>query len=176
MTREEEQALLKGGIPCSGLKDPDPDSLSPGCQNLATQFDILGVPWCDACKPDFRGSKLITQSELNRLGQQLVDLRKALQPFATFAESLPPIIDTPRLTDAGPMVCAAPLGKNHIITFADIRRAKTLLDALEAEDYERWVRSAEEKIAPEITLLQKEIAEVYQEELMKLLKEMKDDE
>lgn len=97
--------------------------------------------------PAIEDMATIKQSELNRLAQQLQDLRAALRPFATFAKSLPPIIpDQPRLTDAGPAFTTSPLGKNHIITFADLRCALALLDQLEAEDEARHVADAEEKM------------------------------
>jgi hypothetical protein len=92
--------------------------------------------------------RTISQSELNRLAQQLQDLREALKPFAVFADALPPVIPGwPRLTDAGPAVTSSPLGKNYIITFADLRAAKALLDRLETEDSERVIEGAELQMA-----------------------------
>src|ERR1700722_3029228 len=89
-------------------------------------------------------SKVITQSELNRLVKQLDDLRKALLPFAKFAEALPPIIEgQPRLTDSGPAFTTAPLGENYVITFEDLRQAKVLLDRTQAEDEQVTTDNAE---------------------------------
>lgn len=90
------------------------------------------------------GAKVISGAELARLCMQLVELREALHPFAVFAEALPPIIEgRPRLTDSGPAFTTAPLGKNYIITFADLRRAKALLDRLVEEDTLRHIFQAE---------------------------------
>jgi hypothetical protein len=92
--------------------------------------------------------RTITQSELNRLAQELEDLRNALRPFAIFAEALPPVIDgSPRLTDSGPAFTTAPLGKNYIITFADLRNARALLDKLEHQDFERMLQKTEAQMA-----------------------------
>lgn len=88
--------------------------------------------------------KVIHQSELNRLVQQLHDLRRALRPFAVFAESLPRVEPgTPRITDSGPMIYASVVMKDYVLTYADLRRAKALLDGLDDEDTLRVAESAE---------------------------------
>lgn len=103
----------------------------------------------------------IHQSELNRLVQQLHHLREALRPFARFAEALPdmaPPGSPPRLTDVGPAFAAKnprnPMGDEHVITFADIRHAKTLLDNLEKADFTRFIEKTEREImgVPEVCM------------------------
>ena len=95
-------------------------------------------------------TKTIRQSELNRLAQQLHDLREALRPFADFATGLPPVYpDTPRMTDAGVAFTTSPFGVNYVITFAHLRRAKELLTELEAEDIRRNIEKAEVDILGE---------------------------
>jgi hypothetical protein len=145
------EALLKGGIPCSGLKDADPDHPG-GCQEMATFVDDKDRPWCsEACLFAATNPKTITQSEINRLVQQLVDLRKALEPFAAFAECLPPVVEgDPRITDAeGVALNCYYLMENYSITFGHLRAAKGLLEGLKKEDVERWVKFAEEKMTHE---------------------------
>lgn len=96
----------------------------------------------------------IHQSELNRLVQQLHHLREALRPFVHFAEALPdPQPDPnepPRLTDVGPALAVKnprnPAGPEHVITFADFRHAKMLLDQLESEDHKRFIAQVERKM------------------------------
>lgn len=96
----------------------------------------------------------IHQSELNRLVQQLHHLREALRPFAHFADALPAVQpnpnESPRLTDVGPALAAKnprnPLGPEHVITFADFRHAKMLLDQLETDDYKRFMGQVERKM------------------------------
>lgn len=96
----------------------------------------------------------IQQSELNRLLAQLHHLREALRPFAHFAEALPKMQtdpnEPPRLTDVGPALAAKnprnPMGPEHVITFADFRHAKMLLDQLETEDYKRFIGMIERKM------------------------------
>lgn len=105
---------------------------------------------------------VLKQSELNHLAQQLKDLREALKPFTFFAESLPPIDpEVKRVTDDGAMVNTYSNMVNYTITFADLRRAKALLDVLAAEDYERWVKVAEDKMGPtqqeQLVALRKEV-------------------
>lgn len=91
--------------------------------------------------------KTINQSELNRLVQQIHDLREALRPFAVFAGGLPKVVDNqPRLTDWGPAFTTGSFGEDRVLTFADLRHAKALLDGLEAEDVERHIFIAEEAI------------------------------
>ena len=83
-------------------------------------------------------TRVINQSELNRLAQEIHDLREALRPFAIFAEALPPIIDNqPRITDDGVILAASPAGRTYKVTCTELRRAKTLLDSLEAQDVVR---------------------------------------
>jgi hypothetical protein len=61
-----------------------------------------------------------------------------------FGSALPPIIEgKPRLTDSGPAFTVAPFGKQYIISFADLRKAKELLDQLEKEDIARFVTMTE---------------------------------
>jgi hypothetical protein len=91
--------------------------------------------------------KVISGAEIARLCQQPVELRDALRPFAAFAEALPPVIEgQPRLTDSGPAFTTAPLGKNYVITFADPRNAKALLERLSEEDMQRHIFEAETKM------------------------------
>ena len=93
--------------------------------------------------------KTITQSELNRIAQQLQDLRDALQPFADYAKGLPPIIpgvhrDT---DDKGTHVNSFTGGKNYNVTFGDFRRARALLDKLLEEDEARLILQTENDMA-----------------------------
>ena len=95
----------------------------------------------------------INQSELNRLLKQLYHLREALKPFARFAAALPdmsPPGQPPRLTDVGPAIAAKnprnPTGEEHVVTFADFRHAKMLVDQLEAEGFERFLAQTERQI------------------------------
>jgi hypothetical protein len=149
MNQQEQEELLKGGIPCSGLKNSDPDDLK-GCQLTAKFFDTNGNPWCSQECMVADAVKVITQSEINRLVQQLADLREALEPFAAFAECLPEVVEgSPRVTDSeGVALNCFYLEKNYNITFGNLRQAKALLEALKKEDFERWVKVAEEKMAP----------------------------
>lgn len=88
--------------------------------------------------------KQIKGSELERLCQQLVDLREALKPFAEFAACLPPVVPgDPRITDDGTLVNVYQLQKNYNITCAHLRQAKALLDRLYDEDNARYVEIAE---------------------------------
>jgi hypothetical protein len=148
MNQQEQEELLKGGIPCSGLKNSDPDDLK-GCQLTAKFFDTNGNPWCSQECMVADAVKTIAQSEINRLVQQLVDLRGALEPFAAFAECLPPVVEgDPRITDAeGVALNCYYLMENYSITFGHLRAAKGLLEGLKKEDVERWVKFAEEKMA-----------------------------
>lgn len=96
--------------------------------------------------------RVIKQSELNRLVQQLHELREALRPFAVFAAALPPVIPgKTRLTDEGPAVSAKPFhnpaGDEAVITFKDLRHARTLLLRLEGEDEARVLAAAERTMA-----------------------------
>jgi len=92
--------------------------------------------------------KLINQSELNRLAQQLHDLREALRPFAVFAESLPTVEPgASRVTDVGPMIYASVVMKDYVLSYAHLRDAKALLDRLEAEDAARVIENAELRLA-----------------------------
>jgi hypothetical protein len=79
--------------------------------------------------------KVIKQSELNRLCQQLHDLREALRPFATIGALVPADADGPLLRAHG-----------HTVTLDDLRRAAALLRSLEHEDTVRWVEDAEVKM------------------------------
>jgi hypothetical protein len=91
--------------------------------------------------------KTINQSELNRLVEQLQELREALKPFADFAESLTPVVlGVRRLTDEDAFHVEMKLGKNYVITFADLRRAKAVLDRLNGEDDQRAIDQAEENM------------------------------
>lgn len=100
-----------------------------------------------------RPAHTIAQSELNRLVQQLHHLREALRPFAHFAAALPdptPPGHPPRLTDTGPAFAAKnprnPTGDEHVITFADLRHAKMLIDQLESEDFRRFMAATERQL------------------------------
>ena len=89
----------------------------------------------------------IKQSELNRLVEQINQLREALEPFALFGDALPPVIaGQPRLTDEGPMLNAGPFGVERQLTFGHVRKAKALLDRLVAEDEQRIVTRTEEEL------------------------------
>lgn len=94
----------------------------------------------------------IHQSELNRLVEQLHALRLALRPFAAFADALPDVVPGhPRMTDAGPaFACKSPrdpTGEERVITFADLRHAKALLDSLLVGDAARLIARTERRMA-----------------------------
>jgi hypothetical protein len=157
LSEQKKAELMSGGIPCSALKSSDPDSLEPGCLDEATYWDSKGNPWCAAHGPSGAGVKAqsrasIRQSELNRLVQQLVELREALKPFAIFGSSLPPIDPScPRITDSGVMFNVYANMVNYNITCTDLRRAKDLLEKLAAEDYDRLVEVTEQKMLGPLT-------------------------
>lgn len=61
-------------------------------------------------------------------------LRAALAPFAAFAATLPPVGDEPRFTDSGALASGAVFADPakpplRFITYADVRRALTALEA-----------------------------------------------
>lgn len=94
----------------------------------------------------------IQQSELNRLLEQLHELRQTLLPFARFAAALPPVIDGQhRLTDDGVALSCKkmsdPTGSEAVVTFADFRRAKYVIDLLEEADHKRLLSRFEEKLS-----------------------------
>ncbi len=168
---------MKGGFPCSGLISADPDHLE-GCQQMARFLDDQDRPWCSQeCMFTVTNPKSITQSELNRLVQQLADLRVALEPFAAFAECLPEVVEgSPRVTDSeGVALNCFYLGKNYNITFGNLRLAKALLEALKKEDFERWVKVAEDKMGPshaeQVALLLKEADAIKCAEIEKMVAE-----
>jgi hypothetical protein len=137
MIQRELDELIQQGMPCRKCRLP------------ATHHDSTQVPWCNNCDPAFENAKVITQSEVNRLVQQLVDLRAALEPFAAFAACLPAVMEgQSRITDTeGTALNCYYLGENYSITFGHLRAAKALLEGLKKEDFERWVTFAEEKMA-----------------------------
>jgi hypothetical protein len=65
--------------------------------------------------------------------QTLARVLEALKPFAVYAESLPKLTpkgEVTRATDAGPALTASVgVDKDYVITFADLRKAKTVFDA-----------------------------------------------
>lgn len=83
--------------------------------------------------------KIIKQSELNRLCQQLHDLREALRPFAAVGALVP-------IGAEGPLLHAGIGQSRTILTLAHFRRAAAVLKSLEDEDTQRWVKDAEEKM------------------------------
>lgn len=87
-------------------------------------------------------TKTITQSELNRLCQQLQDLREALRPFANFAECLKDSIPDETIA----FLFAREPGA-RFVTAGQIRTALALLKRLEEEDATRHITDAEEKMA-----------------------------
>lgn len=89
----------------------------------------------------------INQSELNRLAQELFDLRRALAPFAEYARGLPPVVpEQHRFTDDGAALTASVMRKDYVITFAHLRHALHLLTRLEAEDEARILRNTEARM------------------------------
>jgi hypothetical protein len=58
-------------------------------------------------------------------------LRSALLPFAEYARSLPSVIDgRSRITDTGPALSASVVHEDFVVTFADLRRARTVMGSV----------------------------------------------
>jgi hypothetical protein len=177
LTATQKAELLKGGIPCQAMKSADPDA-PVGCQQLATFFDDEGDAWCSMkCKTAgmlLGNVGMITQSELNRLVKQIDALRKALAPFAHFAEALPPIIQgQPRITDVGPMFTVQRgVDQDYVITCAELRTARALLEALAMEDYERLIKTTEQKLLgshqEQLAALTEEVDRLKETEMAKM--------
>lgn len=86
--------------------------------------------------------RLIAGAELNRLCQQLVDLREALKPFAGFADLIKP--EVPDITTAFMFVREQ---GSYFVTAGQIRHAAALLKQLEEEDTTRHILIAESAMA-----------------------------
>jgi hypothetical protein len=103
-------------------------------------------------KPAFEKPKVlqhgISQKRLNELAEDWDAMYTALMPFAQFAEGLPPVLEgQPRLTDSGPAFTCSPFGVNYVITFADLRRAKEVLEFVHQRLEARRVTQAERALA-----------------------------
>jgi hypothetical protein len=77
------------------------------------------------------------------LQRDLATLREALEPFAEYAKSLPPVIDgKPRITDSGPMINTHLASGSFTLTFAHFRAALAAVASKETSGGSGTVRGS----------------------------------
>jgi hypothetical protein len=92
--------------------------------------------------------QVISQKRLNELVEDWDAMYAALLPFARYAEILPVVIEgNSRATDAGAALFGTRISEDRVITFADLRKAKQVLEQVYARLEERRISDAERAMA-----------------------------